>query len=560
MSTQVALLQQNPVVGDVVANTKQLIETLKEARRLGADIAISSELISCGYPPRDLLDRPSFVRLVDAATAQVVANTGDCALVFGTIGRNGNQLTNDAVVARGGQEIARASKQLLPTYDVFDESRYFAAGTELCISQVAGLRCAVSICEDAWAGAPEVAHRYRGDPLAAVGPENTDLLINLSASPYTRGKLNGRNRLFSELAARHQVPVAITNQVGANDELIFDGRSAMFSKTGELLAQAKMFEEDLLLSPLGGAGRRTPPPDCDEQAAYAALVCGVQDYARKCGFSRTVLGLSGGIDSALVATIAADALGPENVTGIAMPTRYSSKGSVDDAAQLGKNLGLNYRLVDIDPIFASYISTLEQPLDEAAPAGDADVTWENVQARIRGATVMAVSNRTGALALTTGNKSEIAVGYCTLYGDMVGGLSVISDVPKTLVYRLARHVNKRAERIPWRSIEKPPSAELRPNQVDADSLPPYDILDPLLEAYVEEHRSVAELLAQGYAPNLVHRIVKLVTRAEYKRRQAAPGLIISPKAFGVGRRMPIAHRFNEFDDAIGVALTPLKFS
>ncbi|MEN9579812.1 MAG: hypothetical protein RJA70_2821 [Pseudomonadota bacterium] len=543
MPDLIALLQLNPTVGDLNGNADRLIQAAERAAAAGAELALASELVIPGYPPRDLLDRPSFVDAVLHTNAKVIARSGPIPLIFGSLGTHGGRLSNDAYVAQNGRLIAQARKQLLPSYDVFDEARYFAPGDALTVVDLGGKRCALSICEDAWAGSGP--GRYSRDPLRDVSPSSVDLLLNLSASPFTLAKLRGRGTLFSDLAKSRGVPLAMANQVGGNDELVFDGRSSVFNAHGELLAQGKLFEEDLVLCSLHHPGPIVTTPTTQAEAAYHALVCGLRDYARKCGFSRAVLGLSGGIDSALVATLAADALGAKNVTGIAMPTRYSSQGSLDDAAKLAFNLGLSFQVTDIDPIFQAYLDNLRPALDDAHAPIPGDVTWENVQARIRGATVMAYSNRTGALPLTTGNKSEIAVGYCTLYGDMVGGLAVISDVPKTLVYEISRFINHAGERIPSASIDKPPSAELRPDQLDSDSLPPYDVLDPLLQRYVEDHRSPAQLVKEGFEAQLVERVVTLVNRAEYKRRQAAPGLIITHKAFGSGRRMPIAQRYHE---------------
>jgi NAD+ synthetase len=538
----VALVQTNPTIGDFEGNARRLVSALREAEAGGAELAVATELAITGYPPRDLLDRPSFVALAKRWTRHVVEQTGRAALVFGTVGQLGGQLTNDAVAATGGRVASTSSKVLLPTYDVFDETRYFARGQQLGQFTHGSRRIAVSICEDAWAKRSELAGRYSEDPMDAVDPSNTDLLVNLSASPFTLSKRRMRPALFAELARRTGVPVVMVNQVGGNDELIFDGASTLFSANGDVLARAKSFEEDLLLTDVGGSGRVELEYEGDEEAAYRALVLGIRDYARKCGFQRAVLGLSGGIDSALVATLAADALGPENVVGVAMPARYSSEHSIADARALAANLGIRFELIDIDPIFATMLEQLSGPLDSLASPGNNDVTWENVQARIRGATVMAISNRTGALPLTTGNKSEIAVGYCTLYGDMVGGLAAISDVPKTMVYRISRWLNREAERIPANSITKPPSAELRPDQKDEDSLPPYDLLDAILERYVEDHESAHELVRRGFERDLVERVVNLVDRSEYKRRQAAPGLIITRKAFGPGRRIPVAKK------------------
>jgi NAD+ synthase (glutamine-hydrolysing) len=508
------------------------------------------ELCLAGYPARDLLDRPGFVKRVAAVTQELVAATpADLTLMFGSLGvprGPGLPLTNDAVVARGGREIARASKQLLPTYDVFDDARHFRPGPPSECFEIAGQRVGVTVCEDAWADSAEMAGRYLVRPAAHLAAQGARVMFNLSASPFTLSKWCRREEIFREVALRHQLTVVMANQVGANDELIFDGTSGAWSASGQLLARARSFEEQLLLVDL--AAERPPAvaaPLAPVAAAYSALVLGVRDYARKCGFRRAVLGLSGGIDSALTAVIAADALGPQNVITLAMPTRYSSQGSITDAEALARSLGVQHQVVDIDPVFQAYIDRLGPVLEACGPAGPGDVTFENIQARVRGATLMAVSNRTGALVLTTGNKSEIAVGYCTLYGDMVGGLAVISDVPKTMVYKLSHYINETSERIPRASIEKAPSAELRPNQTDQDSLPPYDQLDAILELYVEDHLALEEIVARGYPREVVQRVISLVTRAEYKRRQAAPGLILTRKAFGVGRRVPVASQPGE---------------
>lgn len=561
---KVAVAQFNPTVGALEENTRRMLEWIGRARDLQADVVLFPELCVPGYPPRDLLDRPGFVKRVKAATDELVAaSPAEIAVIFGTVGLTsrgpGLPLTNDAVVAQGGRELARVSKQLLPTYDVFDEARHFRPGTSSTTLELAGRRVAITVCEDAWGESREMAGRYGPNPLESVLAGGADVLFNLSASPFTLSKWRRREAIFREVAERHRVTVVMANQVGANDELIFDGTSVVWSRDGRCLGRARSFAEELLIVDLdteattthGVASAVAPTgPDAGalespEAAAYAALVLGVRDYARKCGFRRAVLGLSGGIDSALTAVIAADALGARNVMTLAMPTRYSSPGSRADAAALAEGLGLAHRVVDIDPIFQAYIDGLGSTLDWAGPVQSGDVTLENIQARVRGATLMAVSNRSGALVLTTGNKSEIAVGYCTLYGDMVGGLAVISDVPKTMVYRLAAYVNRDRERIPRASIEKAPSAELRPNQTDQDSLPPYEALDAILELYVEDQRTPAQIIAAGHDPGQVARVVQLVVGAEYKRRQAAPGLILTRKAFGPGRRMPVAGRVEE---------------
>jgi NAD+ synthase (glutamine-hydrolysing) len=538
----IALLQFNPVVGDLESNTQTLIEWAQAAKARGASLAIAPELCLCGYPPKDLLDREAFVRDLLAATARVVSECPDMPLVFGSVSTRDGRLYNAAIAACDGALVGCATKQLLPTYDVFDERRHFTPGSSLQRLQLGNLNCAVSICEDAWGDTEDSKRRYGLDPLAGLPGAGADLLINLSASPFTLDKYSFRSELFSSVARRIRLPVAMVNQVGANDELIFDGHSGVWNEHGELVARAKSFDEDLLIAQLSATSTPETQP-VNEELAYRALVLGLRDYARKCGFTKAVLGLSGGIDSALVATLAADALGSENVLGVGMPSRYSSAHSIADAKQLAQNLGIGFELISIEPLFATFLETLQEPIDRLRAPYSGDVTWENVQARLRGATVMAVSNRTGAIALTTGNKSEVAVGYCTLYGDMVGGLSVISDVPKTLVYSICHWINRNGERIPDNSLTKPPSAELRPDQKDEDSLPPYSILDPILESCVEDGLNVDEIVGRGFDRDTVLRVVKLVRGAEYKRRQAAPGLIITSKAFGPGRRMPVAQKY-----------------
>jgi NAD+ synthase (glutamine-hydrolysing) len=464
-------------------------------------------------------------------------------------------------VARRGQVLARAHKRLLPTYDVFDEDRYFEPGERPLPVKVAGLSLGLTICEDAWNDVTQLAYRaygtgayaqaggsksrYHVNPVEEVLSAPVDVLINVSASPFTIPKRTARPEMFAEIARRHRVPLVFVNQVGGNDELVFDGRSTLFGPSGAVMARAAPFVEEVLVCDLAEGGPVARDFDSDEEAAYGALVLGTRDYARKCGFSSAVLGLSGGIDSALTAAIAADALGPSNVVGVAMPSRYSSEGSRSDARQLAENLGIRFLEISIEPMFGAYLANLQPSLDALSPAGPRDVTFENVQARIRGTVLMAISNRTGALLLTTGNKSELGVGYCTLYGDMAGGLAVISDVPKTLVYRLARYVNRGGPRIPIASLEKPPSAELRPGQLDQDSLPAYDLLDRVLERFVEDGAGRDEIIAEGIPRQVVDRVITLVQNSEYKRRQAAPGLFLTKKAFGVGRRVPIAQGFRE---------------
>lgn len=557
---RIALIQQNPTVGALTSNADALLEAAARARAQSADLAIASELVVTGYPPRDLLDRPAFLRAVEEANERVIAEVPEgLVLVFGTVVRNeeafGKAICNAAIVARRGRVVAVAKKRLLPSYDVFDEERFFEPGQSSVAFELGGERVALTICEDAWnqdpsklvqAGAPPNASsrpRYRDNPVADVLQKPARLLVNLSASPFTLSKMHARPATFADIARRHGVALAFVNQVGGNDELLFDGRSTLFGPDGSILARANAFAEDLVLADIEKGGPVRPDFEGEEQAAYDGLVMGLRDYIRKCGFSRVVLGLSGGIDSALVATIAADALGPENVLGVAMPTRYSSEGSRKDARDLAENLGIGFREHSVDSIFESCLQSLSLLLDDLAEAREGDVTSENLQARARGLVLMAISNRTGAMLLTTSNKSEAAVGYTTLYGDMAGGLAVLSDVPKTMVYRLARWVNRKGERIPHATIVKPPSAELRPNQLDQDSLPPYELLDEILELYVEDGLSRDEIAEKTQAPEVVDRVIRLIHVSEYKRRQAAPGLFLTKKAFGIGRRMPIAQSF-----------------
>jgi NAD+ synthetase len=563
---RIALLQQNLTVGALEQNREALLRATVQAKGLGAEIAIASELSLLGYPPRDLLERPAFIEQALAQNQKLIETLPDgITLLFGTIEDRrqgeGRPLYNALILARRGQVLGRVHKRLLPTYDVFDEDRYFEPGARTSPVNVGGASLGLTICEDAWndvavlafraygeggyAQAGGIKPRYHVNPVAEVLSSPVDLLVNVSATPFTLSKRSARAEMFAEIARRHRVSLAFVNQVGGNDELIFDGRSAVYSASGSVIARAAAFAEEILLCDLDTGGPVAPDFASDEEAAYRALVLGTRDYARKCGFSRAVLGLSGGIDSALTAAIAADALGPQNVLGVAMPSRYSSEGSLADARELAKNLGIGLREVSIEPMFDAYLSSLSSVLDDLAKPRVGDVTFENVQARIRGNILMAISNRTGALLLTTGNKSEIGVGYCTLYGDMAGGLAVISDVPKTMVYRVARFVNRVENRIPRSSLEKPPSAELRHNQLDEDSLPPYDLLDRVLSRFVEDGASRDEMVAEGLPAPVVDRVIALVRSSEYKRRQAAPGLILTKKAFGVGRRMPIAQGFKE---------------
>ncbi len=540
---KLALLQLDPTVGALAANVDRILSAARDAEARGAALAITGELAVTGYPPRDLLDRPAFLREVERQTARLVREAPrGLVLVVGTVrarvGEPGRALANSALVIDRGALVAHADKQLLPTYDVFDEARHFEPGQGTRVVATSAGRLAVTICEDAW-NDDDDARAYRTNPLEGLSHGDVELIVNLSASPFTLDKRLSRPARFSRIAARHGVPVAFVNQVGGDDELVFDGRSALFCPDGSQAMRAAAFREEVCV---GGVA---PEPSCDEEATALSLITGLRGYATKCGFRGAVLGLSGGIDSALVATLAVDALGPDAVLGVAMPSRYSSAGSVEDAAALARNLGLTLRTASIEPMFAAYEAALTPLLDELGAPSPGDVTMENLQARARGATLMAISNRTGALLLTTGNKSELGVGYATLYGDMCGGLALISDVYKSLVWRVSRWLNRDGERIPWASIDKPPSAELRPDQRDEDSLPPYPVLDRILGLMLEEGHDRARLLEEGLPADAVDRVLSLYRASEYKRRQAAPGIILTKKAFGMGRRVPIAHGFRE---------------
>ena len=540
---RVALAQLNFTVGAFDGNYRKMADAAGRATAAGADLLLLSELATTGYPPRDLLSLSGFVAANLALRDRVAAlSTDQLGIVVGCAEPNdapgGKPLFNTAVLCHRGQVIGRHRKTLLPSYDVFDEDRYFEPGLDVTPLIFKGRRLGLTVCEEAW-NDPEFWPRrlYPRDPVADLAAQGVDLFVNISSSPFEMGKAAIRRDMIRQHAARHRVPFLYLNQVGGNDELIFDGHSLGFDANGDLLLRAGDFEEAFVVVdvPSAGAAQIAPVSASREEEAWHALRLGLRDYVSKCGFTSVVLGLSGGIDSALTAALAADALGPSHVTGIAMPTRYSSDHSLRDAEALARNLGIGYHVVPIDGIFQSYLDALSPVLP-----GPPGVAEENIQARVRGAALMAYSNKHGCLLLSTGNKSELAVGYCTLYGDMCGGLAVINDVPKTLVYDLARYVNRDGEIIPRSSICKPPSAELRPNQTDQDTLPPYEVIDAIVEGYVERGLDRAALVAQGLAPAVVADVIGRIDRNEYKRRQAAPGLRITSKAFGVGRRFPIA--------------------
>jgi NAD+ synthase (glutamine-hydrolysing) len=500
-----------------------------------------------GYPPQDLLEKDWFAERAEeslAALLRLSVRYPDTGVLVGSISRSdrahGKGLHNSAFLVASGEVVFTHHKLLLPTYDVFDEARYFDRGTDVALTDFAGERLGISICEDAWTD-PALwdVPAYDSDPVADASAAGATLLINLSASPFTMGKDETRYRLFSGHAKKHGLPFVLVNQVGGNDELIFDGHSMVVGADGGLVDHLPGFREEVRVIDTEAQATGAFAAEDPVTSIHDALVLGLRDYVRKCGFERVAVGLSGGIDSAVVCALAAEALGPANVAGITMPSAYSSSGSVDDSLALAKNLGVRIETVPIGSIHDSYLETL----GNLFPTDEVDVTIENVQARIRGNILMALSNREGHLVLSTGNKSELAVGYCTLYGDMSGGLAVISDVPKTMVYRLARYINRDGEVIPESTITKLPSAELRPDQCDQDSLPEYEVLDGILEDYVDEGRSLAEIVAGGADEETARWVVAAVNRNEYKRRQAAPGLKVTSKAFGTGRRMPIAARY-----------------
>jgi NAD+ synthase/NAD+ synthase (glutamine-hydrolysing) len=543
---KIALGQINPTVGDFSGNSKKIIEFARRAQNAGAGLAVFPEMCVCGYPARDWVEKPAFVEKSQAAVEKIAAETRGISVICGfptpAHAETGKSVMNSAALLRDGKIDFLQSKMLLPTYDVFDEMRNFAPAREQSLLSFCGKRMALTICEDAWNDKRFWNRRLYGeDPVEELIKRGGNFVLNISASPFWVGKRELRRDMLAAMARQYRVPVVMVNQMGGNDQLIFDGSSVVIDPNGNVIAQAKSFEEDLVYFDSDRlTGEIHEQIEGLEASAYSALVLGTRDYVRKCGFQKVLIGLSGGIDSALTAAIAVDALGGENVTGIAMPSPYSSRGSIDDARELATNLGIRFEVIRINAIFDAY----RQALKTIFSGYEEDVTEENLQARIRGNLLMAMSNKFGSLVLSTGNKSELGVGYCTLYGDMAGGLAVISDVPKTMVFRLAQYVNSRRPVIPKATIEKPPSAELRPNQKDSDFLPSYEVLDTILEDYIEDNKSVEQIAAErGYDRELVRKIAFSVERNEYKRQQAAPSLKISEKAFGVGRRFPIAAKF-----------------
>jgi NAD+ synthase (glutamine-hydrolysing) len=544
---KIVMAQLNPVVGDISGNLARMAETLRRCPK-DADLVVFSELYLVGYPPRDLLERPAFIRRSQEAlegVARLSAQYAPTGILVGaprpTDRERGKGLANTAFLFFEGKLLFHQDKSLLPSYDVFDETRHFDPAAQIRVAPFKGEKLGISICEDAWCGVESWCRRlYDRDPMEVLGQAGATVLVNLSASPFQVGKEDQRYRLMRAHAQKLRAPFVFLNQVGGNDELIFDGHSLAFDAQGEPLAVLPGFEEALITVDLRQQG--TPglyAPQKPMAMVHDALVLGLRDYLHKTGFSKAVVGLSGGVDSAVVCSLAAKALGPDNVLGVAMPSLFSSPGSLSDAEQLAGNLGVDFRVIPITPVYQAYLEALR----EQFPVDRVDVTLENIQARIRGNLLMALSNRLGHLVLATGNKSELSVGYCTLYGDMSGGLSVIGDVPKTMVYELARFINREREIIPESIIDKAPSAELRPDQKDQDTLPPYDILDQIIQLYLVEAHSGEDIVARGFDPDTVRWVIRAIDINEYKRRQAAPGLKVTSKAFGMGRRLPIAARY-----------------
>lgn len=546
---KIALAQINTTVGDFAGNVERIVKFACAAVERRADLVVFPELALCGYPPRDLVEKPGFVRRSEEDLERLAGLLPpNLPAVVGYVrrsrAREGKPVSDAAALLRGGRVAIDYAKILLPFYDVFDESRYFEPGEKTAIFDLSQTRIALTICEDIWNDKNFWKKRlYARDPAAEAVAASAQIVLNIASSPFHAEKIAMRHDMLQTFAREHRVPVIYVNHVGGNDQLVFDGSSMGFDAQGKLCARAKSFEEDLVIfDTADGHGEIRSGPESEVESIYQALVLGTHDYVSKCGFSKVLVGLSGGIDSSLVATIAANAVGPDNVLAVSMPGPYSSSGSLRDAEALARNLKIDLRVIPITGTFESYLETL----DSAFEGRPRDVTEENIQARIRGNILMALSNKFGSLVLSTGNKSELAVGYCTLYGDMAGGLAVIADVPKTVVYQLARYVNRSGERIPQVCLDKAPTAELRLNQTDQDTLPPYDILDTILKAYIEDNLSANDIVEKyHFDEGLVHDTVRRVNTAEYKRQQAAPALKVTAKAFGMGRRIPIAQKFLE---------------
>lgn len=539
---KIALCQINPIIGDFEHNASLIIEAGEEARKSGCSLAVFPELSLLGYPPKDLLEKPAFIKENLNQLEILASRIKDIHILCGYVdknpGKTGKPLINGIALIRNGRILKKGGKRLLPTYDVFDETRYFEPALESLVFDLEDQLVGVTVCEDIWnVGDIQGVPRYPLNPVEDLMDQGPSIHINLSASPYTLNKGALRQEILEGLSSRYHVPTILCNQVGGNDDLLFDGSSMVVDKQGRLILLAREFESDMLVwdSDMSYEEIKDPWP-AEEESVLNGLIMGTRDYAQKCGFRNVLVGLSGGIDSSLVAVIAQKALGPENVMGVSMSSPYTSRMSREDARALAENLKIRFKEIPINRIFDSY----KDALTPSFKGLEEDVTEENIQARIRGNLLMALSNKFNSLLLTTGNKSETATGYCTLYGDMSGGLAVISDIPKTMCYRLARHINQEGELIPERTISRPPSAELRPDQTDQDTLPPYEILDSIVEAVVEKNLAFEDIVALGHDPDHVTDLLRRIVTNEHKRRQAPPGLKITSKAFGYGRRYPIA--------------------
>ena len=560
---KILLSQINPFIGDIEGNSKKILDNINNAKKLGADLIIFPEMSLIGYPPLDLLEKKWLIDKNIKFANEIVSQTKGIGVIFGYVDKNpgkaGKKLFNAAIFAHNGKIIRKYYKQLLPTYDVFDERRYFEPGNKSCIFKFKGQTIALTICEDVWNDKDFWKERiYEKDPLEEMAQFNPDFIINISASPFTIDKTKIKEEMFKTIVKKYKIPFISVNQVGGNDSLIFDGRSIAFDKNARIIARASDFKEDNVLVDIEkGKGDIHPISKSKIESVYNALLLGIRDYVTKCGFKKVVVGLSGGIDSSLTAVLAVNSLGSENVLGVSMPSEYTSQSSIDDARQLAQNLKIKFEIIPITPTF----HTLKKELQNLFKGLKENITEENLQARIRSNILMAISNKLGYLVLSTGNKSELATGYCTLYGDMSGGLAVISDVPKTMVYELANYINNVTRAlarknlrqgcrvtsrkiIPINVIKKAPTAELKPNQKDSDTLPEYEILDPILKAYIEDQKGIDEIIKMGFDKALVKKVINMVDKSEYKRQQSAPTLKVTSKAFGFGRRMPIAYKIN----------------